>query len=301
MWNIIPIIWLCLLLAAILGGIIGWLLKSLSCKKASAELQARLNERDAEISRLRTSVSKVKGDANAENNKDDAEISALRAQVSSLESNIAGAAKADSDWNAKYALLGSDVNSWKEKYGKLEADFSGKSAGYTSLEAELNALKSRASTLEVDLAECKKANSGSANVATSAALVGSVASSSGDNAENASLKARVSELEAKLDEVEGEKDYLLIRMKKAESGESIARVVPMDQRDDLELIHGVGPVLEGMLYDMGIYFFKDVAGWDDAKIDEVSEQLPRFKNRIRREGWVESAKDEHFKKYGVKL
>ncbi len=232
MWNIILTIWLCLLIAAILGGIIGWLLKSLSCGKASAELKTRLDERDAEISRLRTSVSNVKGSATAENNRDDAEISALRAKVESLESEKRTAA---------------------------------------------------------------------ATVATAATAGVGLAGGLNNDAENANLKSRIAELESRLDETEGERAYLLERMKKAESGVSIARVVPMDQRDDLEAINGVGPVLEGMLYDMGIYFFKDVASWDDVKIDEVSEQLPRFKNRIRREGWVESAKEEHFKKYGVRI
>jgi predicted flap endonuclease-1-like 5' DNA nuclease len=299
MWNIIPIIWLCLLLAAILGGIIGWLLKSLACKKISADFQARLNEKDAEISRLRTSVSKVKGDATTENTKDDAEISALRSQVASLEASVSGAAKADTEWSSKYSLLGTDLASWKEKHSKLEGDLSAKQTSFLALEAEISSLKTRSSNLEKDLEECKKSNiSVAPSTIGAAAVVSNVGVSDG---ENAKLKSRIAELEAQLDETEGEKAYLLSRMKKAESGESIARVVPMDQRDDLELIHGVGPVLEGMLYDMGIYFFKDVAHWDDAKIDEVSEQLPRFKNRIRREGWVESAKNEHFKKYGEKL
>jgi predicted flap endonuclease-1-like 5' DNA nuclease len=137
---------------------------------------------------------------------------------------------------------------------------------------------------------------------TAAAASGvTAAAMSGDNdAEVAKLKAEVDSLKEKLEETEGEKTYLMTRMKSAEAGE-VRKVVPMDQRDDLELIHGVGPVIEGMLYDEGIYFFKDVAGWDDAKIEEISAKLPSFKNRIRRENWIDSAKDEHFKKYGEKL
>jgi predicted flap endonuclease-1-like 5' DNA nuclease len=257
MWSIIPVIWFCLLIAALLGGIIGWLLRSISCKKASDDLQARINERDSEISRLRTSVSNVKGNATTENAKDDAEISALKARIAKFEAEAAASVEA-------------------------------RTAEITKGEAEISSLKARISTFE---------NESAASLGAGAAVMSGV----GDDTENAKLRTRIAELEAKLDETEGERTYLLGRMKKAESGESIARVVPMDQRDDLEAINGVGPVLEGMLYDMGIYFFKDVASWDDAKIDEVSEQLPRFKNRIRREGWVESAKDEHFKKYGEKL
>ncbi len=104
-----------------------------------------------------------------------------------------------------------------------------------------------------------------------------------------------------MQETENERNYLLSRVKKAESGESITNVVPMDQRDDLELINGVGPVLERMLYDLGIYYFKDIALWDSAKVAEINEKLPQFRGRIERENWIESAKEEHFKKYGEQI
>ena len=70
--------------------------------------------------------------------------------------------------------------------------------------------------------------------------------------------------------------------------------------DDLKLIYGVGPVLEKLLHKLGIYFFKQVARWNEADIDYVDEQLEHFKGRIRRENWVDSAAEEHLKKYGKK-
>lgn len=74
-----------------------------------------------------------------------------------------------------------------------------------------------------------------------------------------------------------------------------------DEYDDLKLIHGIGPALEKLLHKLGIYFFKQIAAWDAADIDYVDAHLERFKGRIRQENWVDSAKEEHFKKYGVKL
>ena len=77
MWDIVTKIWLCLLIAAILGGIIGWLLKTLfgsKCEKCE-NYEGTLRDRDNEIAKLKASVGNVKASANVENTKDDAEIS----------------------------------------------------------------------------------------------------------------------------------------------------------------------------------------------------------------------------------
>ena len=77
--------------------------------------------------------------------------------------------------------------------------------------------------------------------------------------------------------------------------------VSHEENDDLKLIHGVGPVLEQKLNELGVHTFRDVARWTEKDIDRIDDQLVHFQGRIRREGWVSSAKDEHFKKYGQHL
>jgi NADH-quinone oxidoreductase subunit E len=79
------------------------------------------------------------------------------------------------------------------------------------------------------------------------------------------------------------------------------RIPKLHERDDLKLIYGVGPSLEKMLYRLGIYWFKQIAQWTDKDIDRVDAKLEQFHGRIRRENWVTSAKEEHFKKYGERL
>ncbi len=69
-------------------------------------------------------------------------------------------------------------------------------------------------------------------------------------------------------------------------------------RDDLKLIYGVGPKLEKFLHKRGIFLFRQVARWDRQDIDKFEADLPEFVGRIRREGWVASARQEHRKKYG---
>ena len=61
------------------------------------------------------------------------------------------------------------------------------------------------------------------------------------------------------------------------------------QVDDLKMIAGVGPKLETVLNDLGVYQWKQVAGWKKADVVHVNERL-KFKGRIEREEWVKQAK-----------
>src|SRR5690606_29011063 len=58
--------------------------------------------------------------------------------------------------------------------------------------------------------------------------------------------------------------------------------------DDLKLISGVGPKIEGILHELGIYTFGQVAGWKVAEREWVDGYL-NFKGRIERDDWVRQA------------
>jgi predicted flap endonuclease-1-like 5' DNA nuclease len=67
--------------------------------------------------------------------------------------------------------------------------------------------------------------------------------------------------------------------------------------DDLKQIRGVGPALERFLHKRGVFWFSQVATWNQADIDKFEFLLPNFGGRIQRENWMQSAKVEHYKKY----
>ena len=76
------------------------------------------------------------------------------------------------------------------------------------------------------------------------------------------------------------------------------------QPDDLKMISGVGPKIEGILNDLGIYTFAQVASWKKAEREWVDGYL-RFKGRIDRDDWVKQAKalakggrDEYVRVFG---
>lgn len=58
--------------------------------------------------------------------------------------------------------------------------------------------------------------------------------------------------------------------------------------DDLKLISGVGPKLEGVLNDLGFWHFDQISKWSREEIAWVDSCL-KFKGRIERDDWVSQA------------
>ena len=68
--------------------------------------------------------------------------------------------------------------------------------------------------------------------------------------------------------------------------------------DDLKLIVGIGPVIERMLYQLGVGTYRQIAHWSERDIDEFDARLAEFPGRIRRDEWVMQARALHASKYG---
>lgn len=60
--------------------------------------------------------------------------------------------------------------------------------------------------------------------------------------------------------------------------------------DDLKEISGVGPKLEKMLNDTGVYYHRQIAHWKKADVKMVNDKLGAFPGRIERDEWVRQAK-----------
>jgi len=59
--------------------------------------------------------------------------------------------------------------------------------------------------------------------------------------------------------------------------------------DDLKKISGVGPKLEGLLHENGVFHFDQIAAWGPSEIAYMDDKLS-FKGRIERDNWIEQAK-----------
>ena len=60
--------------------------------------------------------------------------------------------------------------------------------------------------------------------------------------------------------------------------------------DDLKEIEGIGPALEKLCNEMGFFHFDQIAGWSDADVAWVDQNMKTFKGRIVRDKWVAQAK-----------
>ncbi len=60
--------------------------------------------------------------------------------------------------------------------------------------------------------------------------------------------------------------------------------------DDLLLIKGIGPKLNGVLNGLGITRFDQIAKWTAGDVDKVDDHLGQFQDRIGREEWIPQAK-----------
>ncbi|MFZ9198940.1 MAG: NADH-quinone oxidoreductase subunit NuoE [Paracoccaceae bacterium] len=60
--------------------------------------------------------------------------------------------------------------------------------------------------------------------------------------------------------------------------------------DDLQIIEGIGPVLEKLLHELGIFHFDQIAQWGAAEIAWIDANLKGFRGRATRDKWVAQAK-----------
>jgi NADH-quinone oxidoreductase subunit E len=60
--------------------------------------------------------------------------------------------------------------------------------------------------------------------------------------------------------------------------------------DDLKVIWGVGPKLEAILHEMGVWHFDQIAAWGPAELRWVDTRLGNFKGRATRDDWIDQAK-----------
>ena len=60
--------------------------------------------------------------------------------------------------------------------------------------------------------------------------------------------------------------------------------------DALQEIEGVGPAMEKLAHELGIYHFDQIAAWGEAEIAWMDGNLKGFKGRVTRDKWVAQAK-----------
>ncbi|MGR3378227.1 endonuclease [Salipiger abyssi] len=60
--------------------------------------------------------------------------------------------------------------------------------------------------------------------------------------------------------------------------------------DNLKEIKGVGPKLESLLHELGIFHFDQIAGWSAAEVAWMDSNLKGFRGRVSRDDWIGQAR-----------
>jgi predicted flap endonuclease-1-like 5' DNA nuclease len=72
-------------------------------------------------------------------------------------------------------------------------------------------------------------------------------------------------------------------------GEPAAMGGDVAPADDLQRIRGIGPKIAGILKQLGVERFEQIAAWTPENIDSINAHL-KFKGRVEREEWIPQAK-----------
>lgn len=84
----------------------------------------------------------------------------------------------------------------------------------------------------------------------------------------------------------------------AEARRAAGLAVPPAEKDDLKLISGIGPVLEGKLNGAGITTYQQIAALTDDEIERLESEVTNLSGRVHRDDWIGQAKTLYLKKHG---
>lgn len=113
------------------------------------------------------------------------------------------------------------------------------------------------------------------------------------------LRVKLDEVEKNFADIEKQqRDAISSARRDAVVRDSGNRAERKNEVDDLQEIVGIGKVFEQSLHELGIYNFRQIAGFDVSDIARVNVKLKEFKGRMEQDDWVGQAKELHFKKYG---
>jgi predicted flap endonuclease-1-like 5' DNA nuclease len=283
-------------------------------KSQAAGLSSDLDLRNADLERLQAKIA----DHETAAAEAEAKLKAARAAIRKSEAKI-------EDRESTITSLRGQVDKTNSKLVELESSYAGAEGTMASLRADMEAkdnevarLIDRADEMQARIAELESGAIGTAEATARVAELESLLTTA--VAERDSGAARLGTIETRLAECTDrrEADAATISALEAqlaasaapgelpEKDAAVAKVAEIAARtrgagpmvdDDLKMIHGVGPKLEGLLKSMDITSFRQVANFTTEDIQYVTAALDAFPGRIERDDWISSAAEEHSKKY----
>lgn len=273
-----------ILIAALIGFIIGWLLHGLwpsrRSREREGELHVALQRAGSRISDLEAGLRAKRAAVNAAAEQEEAalqKVERLEAELSTLHSGAnADAGEMDRLQDELDETL-SSISSLREQVAELR----GEAEALAALQAEREAADRKKADPEDDKPYPDRGQVGLFVVPDTE---GPAEDSPGEPEESPEQMA------ARLEEV---------RLAAVADVTERFQMAERTERDDLKKIRGIGPVLQEMLYSMNIFTFQQIADFTADDVQLVSAALGRaFPDRITRDDWMSGARALHQEKYG---
>ncbi|MGH1541463.1 MAG: hypothetical protein ACRBHB_13630 [Arenicella sp.] len=274
---------LALLGATVLGFLIGWLFKKLIVEVKEKSLNEKINLQRKTIA-----------DAKVKLKQKSVELKAYESQAIQMENSLTDGLV---DIEIKYSRLKQKEEDLRVKLSQL----------YTKKQAEIATLKT-----ELEMFKAMSSNSGNSAARTLAGEVTEEIEQEIDEhqqtirrlenqlkLETDVYKKRIEELEQQVEathttNLSEQEPVSSENLEKAASDivdDNVWNSNSSESADDLTRINGIGPKIKGLLNDNGITTFQQIADFDDADIERISQRLGNFSGRIERDEWVKQAQD----------
>lgn len=248
--------------------------------KLRDQLRAKLGEREASIRELEAELGKLKLAA-------DKKADPLSGRVRELE--LALSAR-----EARLKALQHELDARDRRIRELKSKGQGEAPGGTISPAQLAQVRSEIEALTVRLAERERRITTLEQEKVEAAGSAELAKSRAEAGEVAALASKVRELEAEKAQLNQQLDARQETINKLEHdlADNLAwgNAEAGAPADDLTRIKGIGPKYARKLNELGVTKISQVAAWKDEDIARFAAQLKAAPGRIRKAGWVESAK-----------
>lgn len=284
----------CLILAAVIGGIVGWLLRHLS----ATQLAQQLIEHDTELlvkgRALDTALYELKLQGES--------VELLESKIASLESLGRSTQQDLALGQERIRTLKSEVAASQRRISELESE----------QVAHLHQIRAHEDTVAAFSLEIRQANAARTAAQKDLTLKEQelldlrqrLDESDQQRAELDRLRKRLVEVRAAL---RGRTDGGHVIVLPNDPTDQLplqiesSKLIPPPEKDDLKQIHGIGPVIERALNKMGTYRYVQIAKWTPDEIARVAKKLETGPARIKRAQWIANAKKLHREKYGEKL
>ncbi|MGI9270944.1 MAG: hypothetical protein ACR2QT_04160 [Woeseiaceae bacterium] len=186
------------------------------------------------------------------------------------------------------AKLNKELEGWQERVPPILERFRLRNEEAERLESELDAAQQRIAALEAmigsDQTRVEPVDPEALGDDLEASNDSDDFAGTDDSVEDFEYLSEVAEVEEVEDEEEDGDVFV-------DADEVLADISDTDERDDLQMIKGVGPAIEKTLHELGIVRFSQIANMSEYDIDRVAQRLKGFRSRIYREDWIGQARD----------